>query len=149
MAVKASPYLNPKCLNPTSSVSQSNPSRSRPPTNSQGSFFILFSILFVASECEWTGGCESSCCEAFLCWLAAGGMSFLTKLVTPIQAVVAVGVVMALSYRHIDEYNRHVQKYGPLGSMPRKRFAVEGPAPHPHRSEEQSPAQPEQGRLEE
>ena len=119
------PYLVCVAINPDS------------PTNSQGSSF--YSHLLRAN------GLDVNPILVKQSVFVIRRMSFLTKLVTPIQAVISVGVVMALSYRHIDEYNRHVQKYGPLGSMPRKRFAVEGPAPH--RSEE-SPAQPEEGRLE-
>lgn len=129
--------LEPYMLNPNSPVSQAIHPDSGSSTNSRASSFYSHLHSF-----EWTG-CEPHSCGGFV--FVIKRMSFLTKLVTPLQAVIAVGVVMALSYRHIDEYNRHVEKYGPLGSMPRKRFAVEGPAP---RRLEESPAPPEEGRLE-
>lgn len=41
----------------------------------------------------------------------------LVKLVTPLQAGIAVVLCIALSSRHIDQYNKHMEKYGPLGGL--------------------------------
>lgn len=41
----------------------------------------------------------------------------LVKLVTPLQAGIAVVICMALSARHMDQYNKHMEKYGPLGGL--------------------------------
>ena len=41
----------------------------------------------------------------------------LVKLVTPLQAGIAVVICMALSARHMDQYNKHMAKYEPLGGL--------------------------------
>lgn len=39
----------------------------------------------------------------------------LVKVLTPLQAGIAVVICMALSARHMDLYNKHMEKYGALG----------------------------------
>jgi hypothetical protein len=62
----------------------------------------------------------------------------LVKLVTPLQAGIAVVICMALSARHMDQYNKHMEKYGPLGGLliekrahNNQRVAAEQVAPPP------------------
>ena len=53
-------------------------------------------------------------------WEAACGAEMvfeLVKLVTPLQAGIAVVICMALSARHMDLYNKHMEKYAPLGGL--------------------------------
>nr|PNR58380.1 hypothetical protein PHYPA_005375 [Physcomitrium patens] len=62
----------------------------------------------------------------------------LVKLLTPLQAGIAVAICMALSAHHMNQYSKHMEKYGDLGGLIEKRT-------HSTRAEAEEPvAQPEQ-----
>nr|PNR43740.1 hypothetical protein PHYPA_016122 [Physcomitrium patens] len=41
----------------------------------------------------------------------------VVKLVTPLQVGIVVAIVLSLSARHMGQYNKHVERYGPLAEI--------------------------------